>query len=730
VNGCSRSDTARVPKPRLMRAAVVVAASVCAAPSGSAQTVAAAQAAATQELPIFGTGVQVVAVPVFVTDKSGHAVEGLTAADFEIKDQKHSVPIVAFQAVDASAPDLPAQNAGLLVQAAARRQILFLFDLTFSSPTGIIRARDAAMRIARTALAPGDLAAVATYSQAGIRMLIGFSPDHEQVARAIQTLGLREDRAPQDALSLSWELGVNPAGFETPSDVPSGRQAELNDFWSLLLMMQAQADNVLYAQRVGGFLGGLSRLGDMLEALQGRKHVILLSGGFDQWVLQGERGQDRAASDQAIITGQLWQVKGDHYFGDASSGHRLQEIYDALASSDTVIHTVEIGGMATHKGRMEQVESVEQEDLFAGRDSLADLASGTGGRFVHDANDLVAGLQEILDATRYYYVLAFEPSDDHATGKLRRLKVEVKREGLSVSHRAGYVLADPSKAKDPVSWQLQAAETIAKGLSGGPIALHAVGVPYRDEKGATRLPVVLEIDSRSLADSGAHPLKLQVFGYAFDAQSRVQDAFASSPVIDLARLGPPTGRRNVQVITSFAVAEGPTDLRFVVRDTRSGRTGSLRLELSVPSFAGQRLVLSLPLFVDDPRARAVVLASTRGNPALQIPFRLSQRAFTVNAWPTLTRGRGREVCVFAWSGAGAGAPTRYDVTAELVDAQGARSALIAGSARVVQDADGFERVVMAVDPGPSPSGESVLRVTLTDPATGATGSSETAVRVE
>ncbi|HET8644611.1 MAG TPA: hypothetical protein VFO85_03930, partial [Vicinamibacteria bacterium] len=60
--------------------------------------------------PEFGVDVRLVSVPVFVTDRAGQSVAGLTADDFEIEDQGRKVPVAGFLAVDSgsASAELPA----------------------------------------------------------------------------------------------------------------------------------------------------------------------------------------------------------------------------------------------------------------------------------------------------------------------------------------------------------------------------------------------------------------------------------------------------------------------------------------------------------------------------------------------------------------------------------------------------------------------------------------------
>lgn len=677
--------------------------------------------------PVFGVDVRLVAVPVFVTDKDGRAVPGLTAQDFEVEDGGRSVPVAGFLAVDAAvAPGtLPDATASPRLIAASRRQFLLLFDQSFSNAAGILKARKAALELLEQWPQPGDLVAAAKFGPGGVEVMVGFTPDRAQVARAVATMGSAEGARLRDPLGLAYDLGF------APNDAPgkrgleiSGREGKDPDFYRDMVLLLARSERTAYRQRVVSYVEELQRLAQLLDSVQGRKQVILLSGGFDQSLLTGAEGTEQADASRAVVEGRLWEVQGDRRFGDATARSTLDGLYDALARTDTVVHTVDVMGIVAGGG-LDETGSVPRG---SGRGTLAEFAGRSGGRFVREGNDIAAGLREVMDASRYYYVLAFEPADTKKkAGELRKLKVKVKRPGLQVSHRAGYTLPD-LKAVPASTAQLQAAEAIAKGLSGGALRLSAVAVPYRSPQGAVSLPVVLEIEGESLlAGGGRQPLSLEIFGYALDATGRIQDAFGLTPTLDLEKLGPGIRKTGVQVLTAFRVEEGPVDLRFLVREPASGRTGSLRIASVVPSFRDGTSGLSQPLFMDDPRARLVIPTPSRANPDLQIPFRLADTAFTPQASPVLRNGEAREICLMAYGGA-AGS-TSSNVKAALIRDDGQAIPLEVEANRVVPDADRFRRIVVSMTPKGVPPGEYRLRLALLQPSGTEESRSEVAVRV-
>ncbi|MGB5392274.1 MAG: hypothetical protein WBP10_19025, partial [Thermoanaerobaculia bacterium] len=131
-------------------------------------------------------------VPVNVVGKDGEPIRDLTAADFEILDGKERQEITGFRVVDLDLirSEMTRREMELAVPAAARRHFLLLFDLSFSTPTSILKARQAARQFVLESLHPTDLAAVMVFeAEWGPRLVITFTPDRIQLARAIDTMG-------------------------------------------------------------------------------------------------------------------------------------------------------------------------------------------------------------------------------------------------------------------------------------------------------------------------------------------------------------------------------------------------------------------------------------------------------------------------------------------------------------------------------------------------------------
>ena len=88
----------------------------------------------------------VIEIPVNVIGKDGKPLAGLEAKDFELYDDGKKQPISAVDVIDLSRPRA-SQAAGTLpeeVPASARRLWLIVFDMSYTSMSGLLRARDGA----------------------------------------------------------------------------------------------------------------------------------------------------------------------------------------------------------------------------------------------------------------------------------------------------------------------------------------------------------------------------------------------------------------------------------------------------------------------------------------------------------------------------------------------------------------------------------------------------------
>src|SRR5207247_7747401 len=135
------------------------------------------------------------------------------------------------------------------------------------------------------------------------------------------------------------------------------------------------------------------------------------------------------------------------------------------------------------------------------------LAEETGGVAIDNTNDLAGGVHQIAVESRVFYLLGFHPPPGKPPGSWRKLRVEVKRPGVTVRARRGYTLARESTptASGPGRKDKGPAEAAARQALDSPH--DAAGIPLRamvyvlDPRptGGARVLVATELDASALA---------------------------------------------------------------------------------------------------------------------------------------------------------------------------------------------------------------------------------------
>jgi hypothetical protein len=164
-----------------------------------------------------------------------------------------------------------------------------------------------------------------------------------------------------------------------------------------------------------------------LTALQGQKHVVLLSEGFDAGGAYDPAKSAAAVRNASFDLGPNGLPEVGSTFAEGGAvggimGRRIMEMHRAFQASDIVLHTVDLKGVST----------------LMGNDALSALAGGTGGKFVHNRNDLSNALVELSSTYSQSYVLGFRPVGARRNHNSISVKLRNASRGTTVSYRKGF----------------------------------------------------------------------------------------------------------------------------------------------------------------------------------------------------------------------------------------------------------------------------------------------------
>ena len=595
--------------------------------------------------------VNVVEVPVTVIGKNGEPVRGLTAKNFQLTDDGRRREISGFEAIDLAAQkNLTAISR---IPPAARRSFVLLFDLSYSSPTSVTRARKAARDFITNMVQPTDRLAVATIDVTrGFRLVTGFTSDRVLVAEAIDD---HETFRGYDPLQIAGPaimdrpvLGqsILPGG-DLGEVSPDASPAELRQAARKAAHDQANAEQEAYARMTErdhqafqadkvekqiDLLGGLAHA---LRGVSGRKFVVFLSDGFDSRTVQGSEVRNSTEAEdlrQAREKGEIWKFDNDKRFGNATTMAFYQEMSELFRRSDVVLHAIDTRGVRVNVDARAGVTQQSNESLFL-------LANATGGTVFSNTNDLASGFSDLLRQEEVVYVLAFSvPTSE--PGRFHPIKVKlVDVPGARVVHRSGYYEAG---AESEAEQNLRVGQILINDIPRNGLRLTTLPVAFRGEEGEiAQVPVVVDVSGEDIvAAADDQIVVVDVFVYAFGADGRVRGSTVQRLQLDMFRVQDKLAAGGLKYLATLELPPGAYAIKTLVRLPELDRDGFARAELTVP--AASELAMTQPIFFDDP-ARWVLV---KGKGTRAYPFAAGEEEFIPSATLSAAGAWPRQFAVF------------------------------------------------------------------------------------
>jgi VWFA-related protein len=368
-------------------------------------------------MPLFRSGVDLVAVDVQVVDHDGRPTLNLNADQFQVEIDGHKRQVVRADLFRYST-GRPGQVQRITDDVPAERPQGRLFILAIDQLSFRMGAARVAAQVARgfiDRLQPDD--AVGLYIFPGSSNL-NFTHERASVRAALnKVVGLQNPVASEFHLSISEIIDITAAdGFTLtkvvnrecrPTDVLCQQRVQGEAF-----QIGAQAES----QIAIGF-AGLSRLLTGLKYVPVRKTMVLISGGL----LASDRGNGRP-----------------------DMRARTQELGREAAAANTNLYVIHLDNSFTEAyapDREKTDPTTQFRDSSVLRQGLENLADAAGGAvFKVEAGSPDSAFDRVMRETSAYYMLGLEVSNADRDGKPHYITVDVKQHGVTVRNRPMVVI--------------------------------------------------------------------------------------------------------------------------------------------------------------------------------------------------------------------------------------------------------------------------------------------------
>ncbi len=413
-----------------------------------------------QQQPVFRSDAHFVLVDAYPL-RDGRIVEGLTAADFSILEDKTPQRVELFEYVDGGTPtpessrrdpNTVAESREAAADPRARAFVAYL-DIPHVSIAGAHRMRVPLVDVLNRVITPRDVFGV-------------ISTDHDPASMTFA----RRVTSIEDQLARYWSWGLRDSKLMTAEEgglwscfsvTDKGRQRWVWDGarerpLDEVIIERYKTDRVLrHLEDLVWYLGSLR---------EGRTSVLLVSEGWRQY----QRDTALKAAVEATSQDMPRPMQGGSQlmmFTTVEQGQRQACINEAsrLADLDTMsryTHIIRLanamnvsfftvnplGLPATDSSLGDRVNRTRGQGIVADdfdrlrqrRDALMTLADNTDGLAVVENNDLRASLQPVLNQLRSFYLLGYYSTNRTFDGGMRFITVKTTAGDIEVKARRSY----------------------------------------------------------------------------------------------------------------------------------------------------------------------------------------------------------------------------------------------------------------------------------------------------
>ena len=541
--------------------------------------------------PTFKADVNVVEVHAVVTDERGEFVRGLTKEDFEIYESGRLQTPTIFNLVDVPVAERAAAMIATAepdVRATTRRFEGRLFVIVLDDlHTAALRSQPvkrAARQFVERHLSDGDLAAV-VHTSGRSEAAQELTPSRRLLLNAIDKFqGQKLPSITGERLAVHLNdrdlerAAASGSEGSSSSTTPATRADDPRD-----------GERGMHAQRA---LGAIKDVAQWMAEVPGRrKALVLFSEGIEYDIydvfnnrhatsIMADARDAIAAAQRANVTVYAVDPRGLTQLGDEAI--TIQSLSDDP--------TVDYG---TTRGF--------QNELLMAQESLISLAEETGGIAIVRNNDIAGGLTRVERDTSRYYVLGYVSDASAAPGKFRKIEVKVRKPGLKVRARRGYVPADLKAAKRTTEVKAGTSPALAAALNNPvPVAdvpFRVWAAPFKGRGKNASVAIAIEIDGPTLkyrqqGDRYLEDLELSIV--AADHHGKVRGS--DRQTLNL-KLKPETHQimmsgGGVRMLSRLELPPARYQLRIAVHESNGGNIGSVPIDVDVPDYSKAPFAIS------------------------------------------------------------------------------------------------------------------------------------------